>query len=159
MEWRKPEPKIFSVLCLCVCPWRKSNLASIFFFVRTNFSSWSIFSFPNPIDGSVSPEQKSWHTFLERLPSHRKVRAHGSVPDLRLLKSRLAMQSSQRLAVRVHYADKLLESIEYERFQHFGKWVGWETIITQGCLSHFFTFVLDDGWIYSWERTSFFRLG
>ena len=93
------------------------------FFVPSFAPTLSIFSFSNPIDGSVSPEQISCQSFFQRFSAIERFGPRFSSHDLRLLKSRLAMQSSQRLAVRVHYADKLPESIEYERFQHFGKWV------------------------------------
>ena len=106
-----------------MCKSQKSNLASIFFFVPSFAPTLSIFSFPNPIDGSVSPEQKSCQSFFQRFSAIERFGPRFSSHDLRLPKSRLAMQSSQRLAVRVHYADKLLESIEYERFRRFGKWV------------------------------------
>ena len=106
-----------------MCKSQKSNLASIFFLRAAFPPTLSIFSFPNPIDGSVSPEQISCQSFFQRFSAIERFGPRFSSHDLRLLKSRLAMQSSQRLAVRVHYADKLPESIEYERFQRFGKWV------------------------------------
>ena len=103
----------------------KSNLASIFFLRAAFPPTLSIFSFPNPIDGSVSPEQISCQNFFQRFSAIERFGPRFSSHDLRLPKSRLAMQSSQIRTVRVRYAEKLLESIEYERFQRFGKWV-WE---------------------------------
>ena len=111
-------------LCpVSLCLSRKSNLASIFLCVRSFPATLSIFSFPNPIYGSVSPEKKSCQSFFQRFSAIERFGPRFSSHDLRLPKSRLAVQSSQILTVRVHYADKLLESIEYERYQLFGKWV------------------------------------
>ena len=108
-------------VCWLVGSSQKSNLASIFFLRAAFPPTLSIFSFPNPIDGSVSPEQISCQSFFQRFSAIERFGPRFSSHDLRLPKSRLAMQSSQRLAVRVHYADKLLESIEYDQFWGLGK--------------------------------------
>ena len=78
----------------CVRSWRKSNLASIFFFVPSFAPTLSIFSFSNPIDGSVSPEKKSCQSFFQRFSAIEMFGPRFSSHDLRLLKSRLAVQSS-----------------------------------------------------------------
>ena len=91
------------------------------FFLCPSFPAMSIFSFSNPIDGSVSPEQISCQNFPLRFSAIERFGPRFSSHDLRLPKSRLAMQSSQIRTVRVHYADKLLESIEYDQFWGLGK--------------------------------------
>ncbi len=136
-----------SCVCLSVCPSHKSNLASIFFFVPSFPATLSIFSFPNPIDGSVSPEQILCQSFFQRFSAIERFGPRFSSHDLRLLKSRLAVQSSQILTVRLHYADKLLESIEYERFQLFGKWVSAVNNHNARIYLYCSLRVLDESWI------------
>ena len=153
MEWPNPEPKIFSVLCVGVSVTKIQPCLNIFF-VRTNFSSWSIFSFPNPIYGSVSPEQISWHTFLERLPSHRKVRPKVHFMMIHEGNHVLSVQSFPVRSVRVHWTDYCRNRSNTTDFSSpengFSQWI----TITQGYL-HYFFYGMDDGWIHSWETTCF----
>ena len=91
-----------------------------------------------------------------------KGSAHGSVHEnLHLLHEGnhvLSVQSSPIRSVRVHWTDNWWNRSNTTDFNSpgnmFSRWI----IITQGYLHSFFTFVLDDGWIYSWERTCFLWL-
>ena len=122
MEWRKPEPKIFSVLCSFVGD--ANPTLHQYFFVCPVFRQLGVFfHFLTQLMGAFPLNRNLGTLFWSDFPAIERFGPRFSSHDLRLPKSRLAMQSSQIRTVRVHYADKLLESIEYERFQRFGKWV------------------------------------
>ena len=102
------------------------TLPQYFFLCELTFQVGVFFHFLTQLMGAFPLNRNLGTLFWSDISAIQRFGPRFSSHDLRLLKSRLAMQSSQILTVRVHYADKLLESIEYERFQLFGKWVSVE---------------------------------
>ena len=140
---------------------KNPTLPQYFFLCPVFRQLWVFFHFLTQLMGAFPPNRFRVRIFSsDSQPS--KGSAHGSVHEnLHLLHEGnhvLSVQSFPVRSVRVHWTDYCRNRSNTTDFSSpengFSQWI----IITQGYLHSFFTFVLDEGWIYSWERMCFLWL-
>ena len=142
MEWRNPEPKIFSVLCVCVClsvGHKNPTLPQYFFLCPHLPQLWVFFHFLTQLMGAFPLKRNHVRVFSsDSQPS--KGSAHGSVHMIWDCRNHVWLCNRLRY---VQYAFTMLINCwnrsNTSDFNASGNGFGWRTIITQGyiCIAHF----------------------